>query len=120
MEDYEPTQQMLFSRRNEAFQAALDGVPISNDENFMGLDIGAGQGALTQYFLNKYQNSKWTLYDQSTNMLNVARSNLLDYGKQVTFIKGDFNHDNKFQSLEQKFDVICAAFCIHFVPRKKY
>ncbi|MFM8594687.1 MAG: class I SAM-dependent methyltransferase [Chloroflexota bacterium] len=85
-------------------------VPLRGDE--VVLDAGCGTGRLTAQLLERLPNGRVLALDRSSNMLEVAASNLTPkYGDRVVFIEQDLDT----LALSEQVDVILSTATFHWV-----
>ncbi|WP_041444775.1 class I SAM-dependent methyltransferase [Syntrophobotulus glycolicus] len=72
------------------------------------LDIGAGTGLLTSFFIEKIPTAQITLIDLSDQMLEMAKRRFSDI-PGVEYIVDDYAQ----YDFQQKYDMIISAFSIH-------
>jgi len=60
-------------RRDEIAQAFVDLIPADDDETFIGVELGTGQGWLTTTILKNYPNAKMIGLDGSEVMLEATK-----------------------------------------------
>lgn len=83
-------------------------------ENPKILDIGAGTGLLTAFFLEKYPNASITLIDLSDKMLEVAKERFS--GKNnIEYITADYL---KYQ-FNDTYDMVVSALSIHHLEEQQ-
>ncbi len=97
---------------SEIYNILIDAIPFNEYAHINILDIGCGTGTLARKLKEKFQNSKITCLDFSTNMLKVAKSKLSEYSSDIDFLVGDFSKFN----LSKKYDVIVSSFALHHIP----
>lgn len=80
------------------------------------LDIGAGTGMLTEVLLKEYPNAHVTLLDNSTEMLEQARSYFEVAGdgsiQQLSFCHKDFVSDDL---PSEEYDLVMSSFTMHHI-----
>ena len=78
------------------------------------LDIGAGTGMLTEVLLKEYPNAHVTLLDNSTEMLEQARSYFeVERGiQQLSFCHKDFVSDDL---PSEEYDLVMSSFAMHHI-----
>jgi trans-aconitate 2-methyltransferase len=92
----------------------IEHLALRGDETV--LDAGAGTGRLTAELLERLPNGRASALDQSQNMLDVARDNLMPrYGDRVHFVKADLQ-DLQPEQIGEPVDVIFSTAAFHWVP----
>lgn len=84
------------------------------------IDLGCGDGILTQAMLTQYPQAKAIALDFSAPMLKQAQQRLQPFSKQVQYLEGDLG-DGRWCETLQPVDVIISGYCIHHLetPRKQ-
>lgn len=72
------------------------------------LDLGAGTGLLSKFWLNYYKNSKYTLIDVADQMMEVAKKRFQGL-TNFNYIIADYSKDIP----KGNFDLISSALSIH-------
>lgn len=72
------------------------------------LDIGAGTGLLSAFFLQKFPDATFTLMDIAENMLEVAKERFRERGR-IRYVVCDYSKAD----LGGPYDIICSALSIH-------
>lgn len=82
------------------------------NESLKVLDIGAGNGMLTELIYKNYSNAQITMFDISEEMLNSAREYyaLNNFNINVKYVIGDFIKD---KLPDEKYDLIISSFALH-------
>ena len=82
------------------------------------LDLGAGDGLLTEAVLVGHPKTRAVLVDLSEAMLDAAKCRLRRYGSRVTFLKHDLGRDGWINDARRTapFDAVVSGFAIHHLP----
>ena len=88
---YERKQRLLAPRKDELLDTIVDFIPFDSDARIHVIDVGAGQGALSERILSRFRAAHVTLLDASEQMLSVAERRLSGYGSRFSIEIGDFN-----------------------------
>jgi tRNA (cmo5U34)-methyltransferase len=72
------------------------------------LDVGAGTGLFSSFFLCKFPKAKLTLIDISDKMLEVAKQRFRGYAN-IKYIVADYSE----YDFTEKYDIIISALSIH-------
>ena len=82
------------------------------------LDLGCGDGILGAVILGEYPSARGVLVDFSDAMLDQARTQLADFGVQLTFANLDYGDPDWVESVRAQgpFDVIVSGYSIHHQP----
>lgn len=106
-EDYDRQRRQLIPCFEDFYGAALNLAPFI-PENAKVLDIGAGTGLFSWYFLQVIPKARFTLMDLSEKMLEIARHRMRDY-KQTRFIAEDYSNAD----FDGQYDCIISSLSIH-------
>jgi tRNA (cmo5U34)-methyltransferase len=85
---------------------------ISGNDKTALLDLGCGDGILTQSILEIDGNVSATLIDASDDMLVKAKEGLRDY-KDIAFIRASFQEVMAADIIRSSFDFIVSSLAIH-------
>ena len=81
------------------------------------LDLGCGDGALTQLVIDAYPSAEGVLVDFSEPMLKRAGERLRRLGGRATLVRADLNDPSWTQQLPGgRFDAIVSGLAIHHLP----
>ncbi len=90
----------------------MEGLPVRSF-----LDLGCGDGILSQQILSKYPLARGTLLDFSGAMLEKAREGLKGKSRRLDFVEADFSNINWPESAlgpgKKTFDVVVSGYAIH-------
>ncbi len=92
----------------EMLNTLVSSMPFSPEAVIDVIDIGCGTGTLACAIKTKFKNSRITCFDQSQNMLDIAR-NKIKSEKDTNFIRDDivsFEYD-------KKYDAIVSSLALH-------
>jgi trans-aconitate methyltransferase len=89
--EYERKQRLLVPRKDEMLEVIVDLVPFGEEDAFTVVDVGAGQGALSERILGRFPGAHMVLVDASAEMLDVAEGRLARYAPRFSIVRGDFN-----------------------------
>jgi tRNA (cmo5U34)-methyltransferase len=70
----------VLPRREEIEQVLLEHIPAERDESFLAVDVGCGQGWLSEAVLREFRSARVLALDGSPAMLRVASELLAPYG----------------------------------------
>lgn len=89
------------------------------------IDLGAGDGILSQLILEKFPDSKGFAIDFSRPMLEAARERLSSYVNRINIVEGDISTDGwqglLFNGPLQSIDAVVSGYCIHHLTHgRKY
>jgi len=113
-EEYDKQRKDFIPMLDEFYSAGVRFVSCSKPKPEI-LDLGAGTGLFSSYFLRRFPEAKLTLLDFAPNMLGIARGRFAE-NSNVSFVEGDyFNMD--FGG--KKFDIIISALSFHHFPEEQ-
>jgi len=87
--------------------------PFAKDAPIAVLDVGGGNGQVTEALLKAFPNAKVTLQDYSQLMVDEARKRFAKYGDQVTYVISDLYDSNWAKSAGGPFDMVVSGIAIH-------
>jgi len=70
---YERKQRLLVPRKDEILDTIIDFIPFDEDDELRVIDVGAGQGHLSERILRRFKQAHVVLFDCSAEMLAVAK-----------------------------------------------
>jgi tRNA (cmo5U34)-methyltransferase len=94
-----------------AHQLLLDIVAVHLPDNATGVDLGAGNGRVSQLLLDTFPGFQLSLVDISSNMLNVARSRLAKHASLCQFFVQDI-FDAGLDFPANSMDCVVSVFAI--------
>lgn len=105
--EYDRQRKQLIPCFDDFYQVPLIvGNLVSDSPNI--LDVGAGTGLFSSFFLKAIPNARLTLIDLSEKMLEIAGNRFRDY-PQTRFIVGDY----VAQGFPEKYELIISSLSIH-------
>jgi cyclopropane fatty-acyl-phospholipid synthase-like methyltransferase len=113
--DYDRRQDVLIPRKDELLDTIVDFIPFAPKDQLRILDVGAGQGALSERILNKFPRARVCLFDASNEMLNVAEQRLNSFSDRFSTVIGDFNTPDWPKQTHEPFDAIVSAISLHYL-----
>jgi len=100
---------------------------LKHNERTVGrfVDLGAGDGILSQLILDRFHNASACLVDFSEPMIEAARCRLQKDADRVQLIQADLHTPSWLQQLPPdssgKMDAVVSGYCIHHLPNpRKY
>ena len=113
-------------------EAVREGIPLADEQlNVMlqlieareneiesFLDLGCGDGILSETILRRYPEAQGTLPDFSEPMLDAARQRLGNHQGRLRFVRADFGDEDWPLNLDEAapFDVVVSGYSIHHQP----
>ena len=116
---YERKQRLLVPRKDEILDAVVDFIPFDKQQDIHILDVGAGQGALSERVLRRFTQARVTLYDSSEEMLSVAEQRLAGHAHRMSTVTGDFNAADWHTSIERPVDAVISAIALHYLRTER-
>ncbi|WP_347553017.1 class I SAM-dependent methyltransferase (plasmid) [Pseudalkalibacillus hwajinpoensis] len=83
------------------------------------MDLGCGNGFLSEILLKTYPEAFATLIDHSKPMIEQAKLHMTDYSAQCEIIHDDFSHSLQKYATSQSIDCIVSGYAIHHLPNKQ-
>jgi SAM-dependent methyltransferase len=84
------------------------------------IDLGAGDGILSQLILEQFDKAKGYILDFSEPMLEAAQKRLEKYSDRVKIIKCDIAsttwQQQVFKAGTEQVDAVVSGYCIHHLP----
>lgn len=88
---------------------------FSKDLNVQNiLDLGCGNGNVTEQLLKPHPNAKYTMLDASNEMLNICKARFK--GHYINLIESFFN---EYNFTANQFDIIAGGFSLHHCNSKE-
>ena len=94
---------------------SLYGHFISENPGAAILDLGCGDGLFVQELLKSFTPAKVTLVDGSAEMLEAAKSRLVEH-ENINLVQTSFQKLLASDPLHEKFDFIYSSLAIHHLP----
>jgi len=101
------------AERPGTLQEMLAIAPFPKDAKIRVLDVGGGNGQVTEAVLKAFPNAQVTLQDYSQLMLDRAAKRFAKYGNQVTYVLSDLFDPKWTASLKGPFDMAVSGIAIH-------
>ena len=84
------------------------------------LDLGCGDGALTQLVLDAHPSAEAVLLDFSEPMLERASERVEHLGARAALVRGDLNDPTWIERLpDGRYDVVVSGLAIHHLPAQR-
>ena len=107
-EEYERLMVRIVPHYIEQHQVIFDLLP-KEDGNYRVLDLGCGNGILSELVFRKLPNAYVVGYDLTEKMLFAFDKKLSDYTGKFDLVQGDFRTD----SIGERYDIILAGLTLH-------
>ncbi|MEA4923751.1 MAG: methyltransferase domain-containing protein [Syntrophomonadaceae bacterium] len=108
--DYDRQRKQLIPCFEDFYNVSLNLAPLIRKDAKI-LDIGAGTGLFTWYFLQVIPVARFTLIDVSEKMLKIARYRLRDY-EHTRYIADDYINAD----FDGQYDCIISSLSVHHLP----
>jgi tRNA (cmo5U34)-methyltransferase len=106
--EYESLMQRLVPQYKEQHEIIYDLLPESSDRHFRVLDLGCGNGALSELVLKKLPNAYVIGFDLTPKMLEAYAENLSQYKGRYELKLGDY----RFDSIGSNYDIVMAGLTL--------
>ncbi len=103
--------------RRAVVRRMLSLVPLPREAELSTLDVGAGDGLVTEEVLREFPNARVVLLDRSEPMLERAREHLDAARGRVAYVRGDLATDEWTGRVGGPFDLVVSAIAIHNLRR---
>ncbi|MCX6013377.1 MAG: class I SAM-dependent methyltransferase [Chloroflexi bacterium] len=113
--DYDRRQRLLAPRKDEMLDTLIDFLPFQTTDKIHVVDIGVGQGALSEKILNRFPDAHITLLDNSSEMLEIAEKRLVDFKPRFSIVHKDFNSTEVFHSVTEPVDAVVSSVALHYL-----
>jgi SAM-dependent methyltransferase len=117
--NYEYNQRIHVMGKAGMLRAAVEALPFARSWRGRVLEIGAGQGALSQVLLRRYPKCSLTLLDGSPEMLERARQKLTAFAGRAQVVQADFNTSGWHKNLAPPYDAIITSLALHYLKPAK-
>jgi trans-aconitate methyltransferase len=105
--------------RRPLLQQMLETLNITPDTAIRVLDVGAGNGHVTEEVLKRFPKASVTLQDYSGPMLDRARTGLAKFPNTLAYSQSDLTDPNWTTTLAGPFDVAVSAIALHNLGDKE-
>jgi tRNA (cmo5U34)-methyltransferase len=106
---YDPWIRKALPCYDEPFSVAVESIPFPTENKLNILDLGGGTGLFSGLIFQRYRNSNFTLIDVADKMMAVARKRFTDFGRQFSYILGDYREALP----EAPSDLVVSSMSIH-------
>jgi tRNA (cmo5U34)-methyltransferase len=119
LEHFISTADLVVPRRREQIEFILQLIPHERKKPIRALDLGAGQGTLTEAILQTFPNGRVVWLDGSADMMKIAKKRLGKYRNRISLVLGELDNPSWLKSLEVKFDVVVSSLAIHHLSDQR-
>lgn len=107
--DYEALMIRLVPQYLEQHKIISNLLPNDNSKNYKILDLGCGNGVLSEIVLKKLPNVHLVGFDITNEMLNAYEQKISKYTNSYELIQGDYKTD----SIGDSYDIILTGMTLH-------
>lgn len=119
LEHFVSAADLVIPRRRDQIEFTLQLIPHEHTKPIRVLDLGAGQGTLTEAILQTFPNGSVVWLDGSADMMKIAQERLGKYRNRISFVLEELNYPPWLKSLEGKFDVVVSSLAIHHLGDRR-
>jgi cyclopropane fatty-acyl-phospholipid synthase-like methyltransferase len=112
---YERKQRLLVPRKDEILDTIVDLLPFDEQHDFCAVDVGAGQGALAERILRRFEHAHVVLFDASAEMLSVAENRLVSHAPRFSTVVGDFNDVEWYKPISRSVSAVVSSIALHYL-----
>ncbi len=94
-------------------------VPFATDASARVLELGAGTGALTSVFLERFPRARVLALDLSEVMIDEGRARLRRFGDRVRFQQWDMEEEGWPPEASGPFDLVASSIAIHHLAAER-
>ncbi|MCP4253837.1 MAG: class I SAM-dependent methyltransferase [Candidatus Scalindua sp.] len=113
-DEYEKLMVKLVPQYLEQHQIIYSLLP-NEDKNYRVLDLGCGNGILSELVFQKLPNSYIVGFDLTESMLNACEKKLSKHSGKFELKQGDYRTD----SIGNEYDIIIAGLTLHHLTWKE-
>jgi tRNA (cmo5U34)-methyltransferase len=106
--EYESLMEKLVPQYKEQHEIIYDLLPGDMEKEIRILDLGCGNGVLSQLALKKLPNAQVVGFDLTPQMLEPYVKNLSEYSGRYELIQGDY----RFDSMGSNYDIVLAGMTL--------
>jgi len=101
------------AERMPILEALIAAVPFPTDAQIDVLDVGGGNGAVTEAVLDAFPSARLTLQDFSEPMLARARERFSTHDRAIKYVQCDLSDPAWPQQVGGPFDLVVSGEAIH-------
>lgn len=94
---------------DELFSVAVEVIPHPADAAISVADLGAGSGLFSERVFSRFPDAHFTLYDASSEMLDLARGRFAGHPEGFSFVDGRLEDFSE----ARRFDLVISSLAIH-------
>jgi len=106
--EYEGLMQRLVPQYKKQHEIIYELLPEVSEKQLRVLDLGCGNGALSELVLNKLPNAYVVGFDLAPKMLAAYEEKLLEFKGRYELLLGDF----RFDSIGKNYDIVLAGLSL--------
>jgi tRNA (cmo5U34)-methyltransferase len=99
---------------DEMFSVAVEVVPHPTDAPISVADLGAGSGLFSERVFAAFPHARFTLYDTSHEMLDLARGRFAGHPDRFRFVDQRLEHFSE----TRRFDLVISSLAIHHLEHQ--
>jgi len=109
VDEYESLMERLVPRYHKQHLIINEILPETNNADIRVLDLGCGNGTLSELILKRYPQAAVVGLDLTPKMLKAYEKKLADYKDRYDLILGDY----RFEPIGNNYDIILAGLTLH-------
>ena len=109
--EYEGLIKRLVPQYKKQHEVICELLPETSDKQFRVLDLGCGNGALSELILKKLPNAHVVGFDHTPKMLEAYEEKLSAYEGRYELLLGDF----RFDPLGSRYDIVLAGLSLQYL-----
>jgi trans-aconitate methyltransferase len=109
----------LASDRRAGFDEILCALPSDTATTLRVLDLGAGDGKVSETILDGYPNGRAVLVDFSVPMMDRGRKELSRFDGRYVYVHWDMNQGDWPEELAGPYDVVASSAAIHHLDNSR-
>lgn len=110
---------LVIPRRREQIEFIVQLIPHEPSAPIRVLDLGSGQGTLTEAVLEAFPNSRVVCLDGSALMMKIGMERLGKYQNRVSFVLEELDDLSWLKSIDGKFDAVVSSLAIHHLSDRR-
>jgi tRNA (cmo5U34)-methyltransferase len=114
---YDADMELMHPNRSKMVQIALEVLPFPTTAALRAIDLGIGTGYFTEFFLNKFPNSRLLGVDGAPAMIELAKARVKSSESRVEFVIGDFRKLRELAPGAGTVDIVFSAYALHHLSR---
>lgn len=116
---WDARKQALASDRRAGFDEMIRALPSDTSATLRVLDLGAGDGKVSETILDAYPHSRAVLVDFSMLMMDKGRKQLGRFDGRYVYVHWDMNQGDWPEKLGGPYDVVASSAAIHHLDNSR-